>query len=151
MHGHLIKLLTDEIWERMALLGINLHEVLTLASIVEKESALSNERLIIAGVFWNRLNRKMRLQADPTVKYGVGFKANKIRRKDLKNRHPYNTYVYQGLPPGPIASPSLEAIKAVLWPNVTKYLYFVSRNDGTHAFCESYRCHQKAVRKWQLN
>jgi UPF0755 protein len=85
------------------------------------------------------------------VIYGIKDYDGKIRKADLETFHPYNTYKIQGLPPGPIAASGLSAIRAVLWPSESKYIYFVSRNDGTHVFCENLRCHNQAVKKWQID
>lgn len=128
----------------------NEHEVITLASVVEKETGASWERPMIAGVFINRLNKGMRLQSDPTIIYGIyeDFKGNLTRRM-INQTTPYNTYRISGLPEGPIASPGLDAIKAVLSPEEHRYIYFVSKNDGTHVFSETYKQHLKAVNYWQ--
>ncbi len=130
----------------------NAYEALILASIVEKETAVAAERPLIAGVFLSRLIKKMRLQTDPTVIYGMGdsFDGN-IRRKDLQTDTPYNTYTRGGLPPTPIALVGREAIHAVLHPEDTDALYFVSRGDGTHQFSRTLEEHNAAVRKYQLN
>ena len=129
--------------------GMKMEEVITLASIVEKETGQGKERPLIASVFLNRLKRRMRLESDPTVIYGLdGFDGN-LRRKDLKRPTPYNTYVIRGLPPGPIASPGLQAIRAVLYPARTDYLFFVSKNDGTHYFSKTLSEHNRAVEKYQ--
>lgn len=125
------------------------HQVLTLASIVEKETALPAERPLIASVFRNRLNRGMLLQADPTVIYGIAQFDGNLTKADLKTATPYNTYVNKGLPPGPIANPGREAIAAVLNPAPEPYLYFVSRNDGSHHFSKTLAEHNQAVRKYQ--
>ncbi|MFQ5847380.1 MAG: endolytic transglycosylase MltG [Candidatus Methylomirabilales bacterium] len=130
-------------------LGMNLYQIVTLASIIEKEAVLNREMPIIAGVFYNRLRRGMRLQADPTVLYGRRHRG-RITRKDLRANHPYNTYVQNGLPPGPIASPGAAALKAALDPADVKYLYFVAKNDGTHKFSRTLREHLRAVRKYQV-
>jgi len=128
----------------------SLHQLVTLASIVEKETGAAHERPVIAGVFYNRLRKKMRLQSDPTTIYGIWEEYN----GDLKKRHlltatPYNTYKIAGLPKGPIANPGIHAIKAVLNPELHSYLYFVSQNDGTHIFSKTYKDHNKAVEKFQ--
>ena len=116
---------------------------------VEKETGRWDERPVIASVFLNRLKKRMRLESDPTVIYGIrGFNGN-LTRKDLARRTPYNTYVIRGLPPGPIANPGEEAIRAVLYPAKTDYLYFVSKNDGTHHFSKTLREHNRAVRTYQ--
>ncbi|MCP4488691.1 MAG: endolytic transglycosylase MltG [Gammaproteobacteria bacterium] len=128
------------------------YEALILASIVEKETGAAFERPLIAGVFAQRLRRKMRLQTDPTVIYGLGadFDGN-IRFRDLKKDTPYNTYLRKGLTPTPIALPGLESIKAALHPADTRALYFVAKGDGTHQFSETLEEHNRAVSKFQLN
>lgn len=126
------------------------HEVIILASIVEKETGAEWERPTIAGVYLNRLKKKMRLQADPTTIYGIWENYNgNLRRRHLLEKTPYNTYKISGLPLGPIANPSLAAIKAVLTPKEHQFIYFVSKNDGTHVFTPTYKEHQKAVEFWQ--
>lgn len=128
------------------------HQVIILASMVEKETGAKFERNTIAGVFTNRLKKKMRLQSDPTTIYGIWQRYDgNIRRKDLQEHTPYNTYRVPALPKGPIANPSLEAIKAALNPEDHKYLFFVSKNDGTHIFTETYQEHSKAVNDYQKN
>lgn len=126
------------------------HEVITLASVVEKETGASWERPMIAGVFQNRLVKGMRLQSDPTIIYGIYEEFNgNLTRRMINQTTPYNTYRISGLPQGPIANPGLDAIKAVLSPEEHSYLYFVSKNDGTHVFSETYKQHLKAVNYWQ--
>ena len=127
------------------------YEALILASIVEKEAALEKERPRIAGVFISRLRRGIALQADPTVIYGLGetFDGN-LRKRDLQKETPYNSYVHKGLPPTPIAMPGGQSINAVLNPDVTGDLYFVSRGDGSHHFSKNYDEHRAAVRRYQL-
>jgi UPF0755 protein len=129
--------------------GMTWNEVVTLASIVEKETGLAEERPLIASVFLNRLRKRMRLESDPTVIYGMESFNGNLTRKDLKTKTPYNTYVIRGLPPGPIANPGLDAIKAVLNPAQTEYLYFVSKNDGSHHFSKTLSEHNRAVRIYQ--
>ena len=136
-------------------IGMNRHEIVILASIVEKETGVPHERHRISSVFHNRIKKKMRLQTDPTVLYGVlditeVMKKN-ITRKDLKTKTAYNTYRINGLPKGPISNPGIEALKATVQPETSPYLYFVSRNDGTHVFSETYDQHNRAVRKFQLD
>ncbi len=127
------------------------YKALVMASMVEKETGVPGERPEIAGVFVNRLRIGMRLQTDPTVIYGIGKKFDgNIRRRDLKRDTPYNTYTRKGLPPTPIAMPGADAINAALHPAKTKYLYFVSKGDGTHKFSATFKEHNQAVRKYQL-
>ena len=122
-----------------------------MASIVEKETGLAEERPTIAGVFVRRLNKGMRLQTDPTVIYGLGDAYNgNLKRSHLKTHSPYNTYMIKGLPPTPIAMPSAAAIEAALHPLAGTSLYFVARGDGGHYFSDSLEEHQKAVRKYQI-
>ncbi len=130
-------------------ISMSRHEIITLASIVEKETARPEERPLIAGVFLNRLEKQMRLQADPTVIFGLGDFSGNLTRKDLTTPSPYNTYMIKGLPPGPICSPGRAAIEAVLDPAQEKFLYFVSKNDGTHYFSRTLAEHNKAVAKYQ--
>ncbi len=131
---------------------LNDHEVVILASIVEKETGASFERPIIAGVFHNRLKKRMRLQSDPTTIYGIWENYNgNIRKKHLLQKTPYNTYKIPALPKGPIANPGVEALEAVLKPKEHNYLYFVSKNDGTHIFSTTYKEHRKAVNDFQKN
>ena len=127
------------------------YEALILASIVEKETGLAQERPAIAGVFIRRLKKGMRLQTDPTVIYGMGeqFDGN-IRRRDLKKDTPYNTYTRYGLPPTPIALAGKAAIDAVIHPADGKSLYFVAKGDGSHQFSATLEEHNRAVRRYQL-
>jgi UPF0755 protein len=133
-------------------LGLSRDQVITLASIVEKETGAPEERPIIAGVFHNRLKKKMRLQSDPTTIYGVWdrYRGN-LHKSDLLATNPYNTYTIPGLPAGPISNPGAEAIHATLNPSIHHYLYFVSKNDGTHEFTATYSEHEKAVARFQLD
>jgi len=135
--------------ERATELGKDLEEVVTLASIVEKETGLADERPLIASVFLNRLRKGIRLASDPTVIYGISEFNGNLTRTDLMARTPYNTYVIKGLPPGPIANPGTASIRAVLYPAETDYLYFVSKNDGSHYFSKTLSEHNRAVRKYQ--
>ena len=134
---------------RMEEARLRVEEVITLASIVEKETGRPRERPTIASVFLNRLKRGMRLYSDPTVIYGLKDFNGNLTRKDLLKPTPYNTYIIHGLPPGPIANPGLESIKAVLYPARTDYLYFVSKNDGSHHFSKTLSDHNRAVRIYQ--
>lgn len=136
---------------RAETLNMTEREVLTLASIIEKEALYNRERPIISAVYHNRLKKNMRLQADPTVVYGIKPMQSGITRADLKRKTSYNTYVNYGLPPGPIASPGFQSIKAALYPANVDYLYFVSKNDGTHYFSITGEEHYKAVLLYQRN
>ncbi|MBU0567230.1 endolytic transglycosylase MltG [bacterium] len=130
-------------------IGLSLHEVITLASIIEKEAQQPKEHPLISSVYHNRLKRGMGLEADPTVLYALGYYKPKLTYKDLKVRSPYNTYLYKGLPPGPIANPGESAILAALNPANTDYLYFVSKQDGTHQFSKTLKEHNKAKNLYQ--
>lgn len=140
--------------ERKDGIRLTMGEAATLASIVEKETGRPEERPRIACVFHNRLRRGMLLQTDPTVLYATMLRTGRwsrnITRADLSAPHPYNTYTTAGLPPGPIANAGAAALRATLSPADCADLYFVSRNDGTHVFCPDLRCHNAAVREWQV-
>ncbi len=143
----------DEEWANKAdnLPYKNTYEALIMASIIEKETGAAEERAKIAGVFVRRLAINMKLQTDPTVIYSLGDQYDgNIRRKDLKFDSPYNTYVYKGLPPTPIALAGREAINAALHPEQGKALYFVAMGNGKHYFSETLKEHNRAVRKYQL-
>ncbi len=140
---------SDKLLSRTAELGISENEVLTLASIIEKEAVLNSERPLISGVYHNRLKKKMYLQADPTVLYGIKSSKEKITKSDLSRKTPYNTYAFKGLPPGPIASPGMESIVAALYPADVPYLYFVSKDDITHQFSTTAEEHLKAVKMYR--
>ncbi|BBH54419.1 endolytic transglycosylase MltG [Fluviispira sanaruensis] len=144
------KNVTQEMLDKAKQLGLSQLQYVTLASIVERETGLPTERERIAGVYWNRLKIKMKLQADPTVIYGV-WKTYKgsLTRKDLVTPTPYNTYTQYGLPPGPIANPGLASLKATLSP-VSNDLYFVAKGDGSHIFSKNLVDHNKAVRNYVI-
>ncbi len=135
--------------------ALDRHQLVTLASVVEKETGAPHERPLIASVFYNRLKKGMRLQSDPTILYGIaeatGQMKENITRDDILRPTPYNTYTVKALPIGPIANPGRESLMAVLKPATSEYLYFVSHNDGTHAFTKTYEEHTAAVRKFQLD
>jgi UPF0755 protein len=149
MHEQLNRRWAAEWSARAAQFGMSKHQVLTLASIIEKESGNFDEQPIIASVFHNRLRINMRLQADPTVIYGIKNFNGNITKRDLLTETPYNTYVINGLPPGPIANPGLAAIKAALYPADTKFLYFVGNGEGRHVFSEGLDQHNDAVNRFQ--
>lgn len=139
-------------WQKRAKeLGLTRHEVITLASIIEKETGIDAERPLISSVFHNRLKRGMRLASDPTVIYGIKNFNGNLTRKDLHTMTPYNTYLVAGLPPGPIASPGRASLKAALYPADTPYLYFVAKPDKSHFFSATLDKHNRAVRKYQLS
>jgi UPF0755 protein len=142
--------LTVEMRERATARHLTIHELLTLASIIEREAMVRDERPIISAVFWNRLRLGMPLQADPTVQYAVGKERRALTRADLQAEHPYNTYLRVGLPPGPIASPGLHAIAATLDPAPVSYLYFVKKDDQRHHFSATAEEHNTAVARYRL-
>ena len=142
--------LKQEFLKRAKEIGFSYHEIITLASLIEKETGKDSERKQISSVFHNRLKKNMRLQTDPTVIYAIENFDGNIRKRDLKIDSPYNTYRYKGLPPGPIASPGLKSIVAALYPVKTENLYFVSRQDGSHQFSATLNEHNRAVQKYQL-
>jgi len=129
--------------------GLTPHEIVTLASIIEKETGLEAERPLVSAVFHNRLKLKMPLQSDPTVIYGLKDFNGNLTRKDLYAASPYNTYRIPALPPGPICNPGLSSLRAALHPASVPFLYFVSKNDGTHHFSESLESHSQAVKTYQ--
>ncbi len=141
--------LTPSIRERAQARGLSVHELLTLASIIEREAVVKDEQRLISAVFWNRLRIGMPLQADPTVQYAVAKERRALSRSDLLVDHPYNTYVRPGLPPGPIASPGLGAIEAALDPAPVKYLFFVAQDDQRHHFSMSVDEHNRAVARYR--
>jgi UPF0755 protein len=143
----------DDLRQRAAQQGLTTRQVVTLASLVEKETAQPQERPIVAGVYRNRMKINMPMQADPTVIYALsraGKYDGNIRRTDLAFDSPYNTYKYPGLPPGPIAAPGKAALEAAVNPADVRYLYFVSRNDGSHVFAETLAQHNANVQQHQV-
>ncbi len=142
--------LTPELADRARARGFTLHQLLTLASIIEREAVVRDEMPLISAVFWNRLERNMPLQADPTVQYAVGKGRRGLTRADLLVDHPYNTYRRTGLPPGPIASPGIAAVEAALAPAPVAYLYFVSMDDRRHYFSTTIAQHNAAVGRYRL-
>jgi UPF0755 protein len=143
--------LTPEVRGRARDMGLSTHQLLTLASIIEREAIVKDEQRVVAAVFWNRLKIGMPLQADPTVQYAVAKERRALSRADLAVDHPYNTYVRSGLPPGPIASPGLGAIEAALDPAPVKYLYFVASDDQRHHFSTTVQEHNAAVTRYRLS
>jgi len=129
--------------------GFTLERLVTLASIIEKETGHPDERTMVASVFHNRLKKHMRLESDPTIIYGIENYDGDIKFKDIKKAHPYNTYTIKGLPPGPISSPGFATLHATLHPADTKYLFFVGNNAGRHMFSETYEQHLKYVDQYQ--
>jgi UPF0755 protein len=128
-------------------LKINRNDLVTMASLVEKEARVAEERPVIAAVYYNRLRRGMLLQADPTVQYAMGRHVNRVMYKDLATKSPYNTYLHRGLPPGPIASPGAASLAAAANPAKVGYLYFVARPDGRHEFRNTLAQHNNAIRQ----
>ncbi|MCX7944126.1 MAG: endolytic transglycosylase MltG [Deltaproteobacteria bacterium] len=140
--------------EKAKEIGFSLYEILIIASMIEKEARIDEERTLISSVIHNRLKRGMGLYIDATVIYGLirekgGFNGN-LTRRDLETPTRYNTYIIKGLPPTPICNPGIKSINAALMPAKTSYLYYVSKNDGSHYFCETLECHNKAVYKYQI-
>ncbi|OGW39123.1 MAG: hypothetical protein A2Y97_09155 [Nitrospirae bacterium RBG_13_39_12] len=138
-----------ELYERASEIGLSERQLLTLASIIEKEAVTDRERPIISAVYHNRLKKGIKLQADPTAIYGVKSFKEKITAKDVRRKTKYNTYVKKGLPPGPIASPGYKSIVASAYPSDVPYLYFVSNNDGTHHFSVTAKEHEAAVKEYR--
>jgi len=142
--------LTPELLAAARARGLDRHALVTLASIVQKEAGTEVEMPLISAVFHNRLRKGMRLQADPTVIYGIRAFNGNLTRRDLTTPTLYNTYTRAGLPPGPIASPGLAALKAAAYPAANSALYFVARGDGRHEFNVTLEAHNRAVRRYQL-
>ena len=134
---------------RMAEINLSENEVLTLASIIEGEAIFDSERPRISGVYHNRLKKRMRLQADPTIQYIIKDSPRRLLNKDLKIESPYNTYLNYGLPPGPINNPGIESIKAALYPEDVDFLFFVARGDGYHTFTRTEKEHNEAKKEFQ--
>lgn len=149
MVGRFRQAVSPDFRERAARLRMDPHEIVTLASLIEKEARLDAERPVISAVFHNRLRQRMPLQSDPTAVYMVPRGPGRITASDLQRRSPYNTYLVQGLPPGPIANPGLASLRAALEPAPVNFLYFVAKNDGSHFFSRTLEQHQQAVRVYQ--
>ena len=155
----LIELMVDQFFKNYQSIkssfdsGLSRHQLVILASLVEKETGADWERPRIASVFYNRLKKGMKFQSDPTILYGMmrelGFMPQNIRKKDIRKKTDYNTYTLTGFPKGPIANPGRQALEAVLNPEKTSFYYFVSKNDGTHIFSEDLKSHERAVDIYQ--
>ena len=144
------KRVTPEMREEMKTKNLNLNQLVTMASIIEGETRYEAEKKTISGVYYNRIKKGMKLQADPTVQYILpGGSKNRLLYSDLKIESPYNTYLYKGLPPGPINNPGLSSIIAALEPEENSYLYFVAKGDGSHRFAVSYDEHKKNITLYQ--
>lgn len=143
------RVMSPEIMMDVKKTNLSFHKIITLASLIEKETGKDEERPLISAVFYNRLKRNMRLQCDPTVIYAIKDFDGNLRKKDLKIDSPYNTYRYAGLPPGPIANPGLNSIKTALHPANVDYIYFVAKKNGEHKFSSTLKDHNKAVLKYQ--
>jgi peptidoglycan lytic transglycosylase G len=143
------KFYVDSLREREKDLGWTTRQVLTLASIVEGEAVLEEERAMIAGVYWNRLRRGMKLEADPTIQFIVNERPRRLRYEDLKVDNPYNTYLRPGLPPGPVNNPGRASILAALYPVHHNYLFFVANGRGGHWFAQTYAEHMRNVRQFR--
>lgn len=140
----------DQLLAKAKTANLDLHQLVTLASIIEKETGLVEEMPLISSVFHNRLRRNIPLQTDPTVIYGIKDFDGNLTRKHLETPTPYNTYRHRGLPPGPIANPGLAALQAAAEPAQSNYLYFVARGDGSHQFSATLQEHNRAVHRYQL-
>ena len=154
----IIRLMVEKFWnkitpaitKRAEELGFSLDQILTIASMIEKEAQLKEEKVLIAAVFYNRLKMSMRLQSDPTAVYGLAKFQGAITRAHLRKTTPYNTYQINGLPPGPISNPGFDSIIAALYPAQVDYLYFVSKNDGSHQFSTNLSRHNAAVVRFRI-
>ncbi len=144
------KKIAPEFVKRAKEIGLTMHQIITLASLVEKETGKDEERRLISAVFHNRLKKGLRLECDPTVIYVLKDFDGNLRKKDLSIDSPYNTYRYLGLPPGPITNPGKASIKASLYPAESNHLYFVSKGDGGHQFSSTLKEHNRAVKRYQL-
>lgn len=155
--GEIVMAMTDQfrhnfsraMQEKLRQLGWSLHQLVTLASLIEKETGDEAERPLVSAVFHNRLKRKIPLQSDPSVVYGLKRFSGQLTRQDLQSPSPYNTYRIRGLPPAPICNPGLASLVAALYPAEVPYLYFVSKNDGSHLFSVTLAEHNRAVEKYQ--
>ena len=143
------KFWTDEMYSQARAMQMSEQDVVTLASIIEGEAVYDDERPVISAVYHNRLRKGMKLQADPTVQYIIDDGPRRLLNKDLEIDSPYNTYLYKGLPPGPINSPRFKSLYAALHPTDNRYLYFVAKGDGYHTFSNTEREHKRAKRAFQ--
>jgi len=146
--GQFDKVWTDEWSQKAKEMKMSTLEVVTMASIIEREAKVASDRPIISGVFYNRLKKGMRLQSCATVQYALGKTKEKLLNKDLETPSPYNTYLHEGLPPGPIASPGKSSLEAALYPTDTDYFYFLAKPDGSHYFSKTLAEHNAAKRKY---
>jgi len=149
MHRRLLKALEPELRDRMKRRNRSLHEIMTMASIIEGETKKPEERARIAGVYYNRLHRGMKLQADPTIQYLIPDGPRRLLYRDLKRESPYNTYLRRGLPPGPVNNPGIAAVTAALYPESHKFLYFVADGSGGHKFSRNAQEHAAAVSEYR--
>ena len=155
--GEIIRIMVHQFWKRITPemlnrakeLGLTIQEIVTLASIIGKESGNKEEKPLVSAVFHNRLKRGMKLQSDPTAVYDLHNGSGIIKKRHLQNNTPHNTYRISGLPPGPIANPGIGSLQAALYPASVDYLYFVSKNDGTHHFSANFTDHKAAVSRYQ--
>lgn len=155
--GDIIKQLVQQFWTFfndsmktvVMMKGLSMNEILTIASIVEGETSVDSERAVISGVYYNRLRKRMRLEADPTVEYLLGEGQRRLHYSDLYRESPYNTYRHYGLPPGPINNPGRAAILAAVSPKKHNYLFFVANGAGGHTFSVTYKQHLRAIRKYR--
>ena len=154
----IIKIMVDRFWKsitpdmhkRAAELGMSIPEIVTLASIIGKESCYGSEKTLISAVFHNRLKKGMKLQSDPTAIYDLESFTGTVKRSHLKRATPYNTYVITGLPPTPIANPAIDSLHAALYPAPVNYLYFVSNKNGSHQFSSTLKAHNTAILRYQI-
>lgn len=147
MVGHFFEVVNDTFEIRMRLAGMTLHQVVTLASIIEGEVQIPNEAPLVSAVYHNRLKKRMALEADPTIQYIIPDGPRRLRRSDLLRDSPYNTYRRSGLPPGPINNPGIRSLRSAIEPAKVDYLYFVAQGDGSHAFNTTYSGHLSSKQK----
>ncbi len=149
MNSNFFSHLDDSLRKKISSSGRNLHEILTLASIIEGECMIDSERKIVSSLYHNRLKKNMKLESDPTIQYIIPDGPRRLLNIDLKNESPYNTYMYRGLPPGPINNPGIKSIIAAIYPEKTNYIYMVANGDGSHTFTRTYRSFLIAKSKFQ--